>query len=135
MKQIYILKEPTNKINQAGDLFNKIKKINIDYTKENFIVFYLNTKNQVIHSEIVHMGGLDACIVDPKTIFRIALLKNSNGIIIAHNHPSNDLKPSTEDNDIFAMLKNAGDLISIKCLDSIIFNKKEFYSMQGMQGA
>ncbi|GAG74993.1 unnamed protein product, partial [marine sediment metagenome] len=124
--------EPINRIAQAGDLFNKIKKINIDYNKENLIVFYLNTKNQVLHSEIVHMGGLDACIVDPKTIFRIALLKNSNGIIIAHNHPSGDLKPSTEDIDIFERLKQVGDIISLKCLDSIIFNKKEFYSMHEM---
>ena len=132
MKQVYILKEPMNKINQAGDLFDKIKKINIDYNKENLILFCLNTKNQVIHSEIVHMGGLDACVVDPKTIFRIALLKNSNGIIIAHNHPSSDIKPSTEDISIFSMLKQAGDIISLKCLDSIIFNKKEFYSMHGI---
>jgi len=129
MNQIFELKEPTNRIAQAGDLFNKIKKINIDYNKENLIVFYLNTKKQVIHSEIVHMGGLNACVVDPKTIFRIALLKNSDSIIVAHNHPSGSLKPSTEDLNVFSILKQAGDIISITCLDSIIFNKKEFYTM------
>lgn len=73
--------------------------------------------------------GIHAKTVDPKTIFRVALLKNANSIIIAHNHPSGELKPSSNDIDIFEMIKKAGDLISIKCLDSIIFNKKEFYSM------
>ena len=130
MRQIFILKEETeNKIKQPSDLFNNIKKINIDYDKENLILFCLNTKNQVIHSEIVFMGGLNACSVDPKTIFRVALSKNANSIIIAHNHPSGDLNPSSDDMNIFEMIKKAGEIISIKCLDSVIFNKKEFYSM------
>ena len=130
MKQIFILKETVNKINHAYDLFNNIKKINIDYKQENLILFCLNTKKQVIHSEIVFKGGLNACFIDPKTLFRIALKHNSDTIIIAHNHPSGELEPSTEDITIFTKLKNCGDILYLKCLDSIIFNKKEFYSMQ-----
>lgn len=131
MKQIFILREPVNKIKQASDLFNKIKKIDIDYNKENLVLFCLNTANQVIHSEIIFIGGLNSCIVDPKTIFRTALKYNSNSIMIAHNHPSGNLKPSSDDIRIFDMLKKAGELIGLKCLDSLIFNKKEFYSMLG----
>jgi len=80
---------------------------------------------------MLFLGSLNVCSVGPITIFRIALLNNSASIIIAHNYPSGGLKPSTDDVNIFEMIKKAGKLISAKCLDSVIFNKKEFYSLQG----
>lgn len=130
MNQVFILKELENKISQPGDLFNNIKEINIDYEQENLILFCLNTKKQIVHSEIVFKGGLNSCSVDPKTIFRIALKYNSDSVIVAHNHPSGDLKPSSDDINVFEMLKKAGEIIGVKCLDSVIFNKKEFYSQR-----
>lgn len=129
MKQVYVLKEPVDKITLPGDLFKNIKNIDVDYEQENLILFCLNTKKQIVHSETVFKGGLNTCCIDPKTIFRIALKYNSDSVIIAHNHPSGDLQPSTEDKHIFEMLKNAGEVIEVRCLDSIIFNKKEFYSL------
>ncbi len=129
MKQLIILRENKNKIGSATDIFKNIKKINIDYAQENFIIFYLNTGNKIIDSEILFKGGIDACLICPKTIFRNALKRNSAKIIISHNHPSNDLTPSYEDKDIFKRLKEAGDMIDIKVLDFIIFKKKEFYSL------
>lgn len=131
MKRLFILHEPDNKISCSSDLFLNIKKINIDYSQENFIVFCLNTKNQVIDAKVIHIGGLNACIVDPKTIFRYALLNNATSIIIAHNHPSGDLAPSSEDKNVFNDLKKVGDLLLLRVLDSIIFNKKEYYSLRG----
>ena len=133
MKQLIQLKEPIGEITNPIDLFNKIKKINIDYEQENLIAFYLNTKNQIINNEVVFKGGLNNCLIDPKTLFRKALLNNAYSIIIAHNHPSGSLKPSPEDIETTDTLKQAGDLISIQLLDQIIFNKKEFYSLlEGM---
>ena len=130
MKEILILKENTkDKITDAKDLFNKVKKIKIDYKQENFIAVYLSTQNIVLGCDVLFKGGLNACLVCPKTLFRTALKHNSDKIIIAHNHPSNDLKPSYEDREMFKQLKDAGEIIDIKVLDSIIFNKKEFYSL------
>ena len=129
MNEILILKEQLNNIRDGKDIFNKIKKIKIDYEKENVIIFYLNTSNQVIKTEILFMGGIDSCILCPNTIFRQALKHNAPKIIIAHNHPSGNLKPSYEDIEVFDKLKSAGDIINIKVLDSIIFNKKEFYTL------
>ena len=129
MKQLIQLKEPIGEITNPIDLFNKIKKINIDYEQENLIAFYLNTKNQIINNEVIFKGGLNNCLIDPKTLFRKALLNNAYSIIIAHNHPSGSLKPSPEDIETTDTLKQAGDLISIQLLDQIIFNKKEFYSL------
>ena len=59
MNKVLILKEIINKINSSSELFEKIKKIDIDYSQENFLVFYLNTKNQLIKSEILFKGGLN----------------------------------------------------------------------------
>ena len=129
MKQILILKEKKS-ISSAKDLFKNIQKINIDYTQENFLLFCLDTKNKVLSCEIIFKGGLNACLVCPKTLFRKALLKNSGKIIVAHNHPSNNLKPSEEDLNIYNKLKKLGDDLDLKVLDDIIFNKKEFFSMK-----
>ena len=129
MKQIFILKEGKN-ITSPNDLFNKIKKFKIDHSQENFILIYLNTKNKIIGSEVLFKGGVNSCIIDPKIIFRKALSKkNINSLIIAHNHPSKNLKPSDEDKHIYEILKKGGKILDLKVLDSIIFNKKEYYSL------
>jgi len=130
MKQIFELKEVLNNIHEGSDVFNKIKKIQMDYSQENFLLFCLNTKNQVVKKQIVFKGSADGCLLDPKVIFRNALLSKAVKVIIAHNHPSGCLKPSNEDEDIYKRMKDAGEMIDIKVIDSIVFNKKEFYSMQ-----
>ena len=129
MKEVIILKEPTGVIREARDIFKNIKEMNIDYAQENFIVFFLDSKNKIINAEVLFKGGLNSCLIDPKTIFRIALLHNSNGIIVAHNHPSGDLTPSNEDKNIYELLQKSGEFLDLCCMDSIIFNEKEYYSM------
>ena len=129
MKEIIELKEPLGKVLSASDLFGKIKQIAIDYCQENFIVFYLNTSHQIIDAEVVFKGGLGSCLIDPKTLFRKALLRNAHSLIVAHNHPSGNLNPSTEDEEVYATLCQAGDVLGLKLLNSIIFNKTSFYSI------
>jgi DNA repair protein RadC len=129
MKQLLVLKETTDNIKKASDIFKSIKKINIDYSQENLILFCLNTKNEIIHSEVAFKGGLNSFEIDPKTLFRKALINNSKSIIIAHNHPSGNLSPSNEDIDSFRSIREAGDILTLTCLDHIIFNEKEFYSI------
>lgn len=135
MKEILILKEKKsiNNIQNSKDLFNKIQKINIDYSQENFLLVCLNTTNKILYTENVFKGGLNACLICPKTLFRKALLKNSNSIIIAHNHPSKNLNPSNEDIQIYKDLKEIGDILGLTVLDSIIFNKNEFYSLNDIE--
>ena len=128
MKQLLILNETIADIKKASDVFKNIKKINIDYTQENFILICLNSKNNIIKSEILFKGGLTSCIVCPKILFRKALINNSNAIIVAHNHPSNDLTPSDEDRKVYNKLKIIGNELNLKVLDNIIFNEKEFYA-------
>lgn len=130
MKRLFNVSEPIGAVNNPCDLFNKISKINIDYKQENFLLFCLNTKNEVIKGEVVFIGGLDACSVDLKTIFRKALTCNSRKIIIAHNHPSNSLKSSLEDKEVFDSLKEVGEVLGLEVLDNIIFNEKEYRSFK-----
>ena len=129
MKEVLILKEPLNKVSNAGDLFNKVKKVKIDYEQENFILICLNSCNQVIKSKVLFKGGLGECAIYQNVLFREALLNNSNSLIIAHNHPTGNLNPSECDKKVFDKLKEAGKILKISVLDSIIFNKKEFYSL------
>ncbi len=73
MKQILILKENIGSIKEAKDIFKKIKKIDIDYKQENFIIFYLDNQNQLIENDVLFKGGINACLIDPNTIFRNAI--------------------------------------------------------------
>ena len=118
-----------DEIHNSTELFKRIRKIDMDYGQENMFVFFLDSRNKLIDYEIMFKGGLNSAVVDAKTLFRRALEHNSNSIIIAHNHPSGILEPSEEDIDVYAALRKAGNIISIEVVDSIIFNKDHFYSM------
>jgi DNA repair protein RadC len=130
MNQIITLNEPLDKIQSPEDLFKKIKKIDIDYDKEHFLVFTMNAQNQIIDTYIISIGILDASLIHPRETFRNAIKDNAKSIIIAHNHPSNNLTPSSNDKDVSQMLKNAGEILGISILDHIIFNKISFLSMK-----
>ncbi len=76
----------------------------------------------------VSEGGIDACIVDIRRIFQGALLSNSTSIIIAHNHPSGNLKTSQADIRLTNEIKKAGEFLKIKLLDSIILTSTTYFS-------
>lgn len=129
MQEIIKFRECPELINNSAELFKKIRDIKIDYGQENMIVFFLDSRNKLIDYELMFKGGLNTAVVDPKTIFRRALEHNANSMILAHNHPSGSLKPSKEDVDTYKALKHAGNLIAIEVVDSVIFDKDNFYSM------
>ena len=131
MEQLFVFEDDEDKINDPSLVFDKIKTINCDYDQENLIVIYLNTRNKIIKSEILFKGGLDKCLVDQRTLFRKALLNNSRSVIIAHNHPSGNLKPSNDDIKVYKDLKKIGEMLDLQLLDSIIFNKTSYYSIRG----
>lgn len=90
--------------------------------RENCIVMCLDTKNKVNAIHTVSIGTLNLSLVHPREVFKIAILANSASIVVAHNHPSGDVKPSQEDIDITTRLKEAGELLNIKLLDHVIVN-------------
>lgn len=98
--------------------------------KEHFRVVLLDTKNQIMVTEEISIGTLNASIVHPRDVFKIAIKRNSNSIILIHNHPSGDPTPSKEDINITNRLIEVGDLVGIKVLDHIIIGDKNYISFK-----
>lgn len=106
-------------------VFNK-NQLNI---REVFVVIYLNRANQVLGSSCEFKGGITGVVVDPRLIFSIALKCLAVSIVVAHNHPSGNLKPSSEDEFLTNKIKDIGNLLDIQLLDHLIVNNKgEYYS-------
>ncbi|MCC9603489.1 hypothetical protein LOC67_23315 [Stieleria sp. JC731] len=91
-----------------------------DDAREVFVVFMLDTKHKVIGATVVTTGTLDASLVHPREVFQPAILANSSAILIAHNHPSGDPKPSREDLQVTDRITDAGNLLGITVLDHIV---------------
>ena len=88
----------------------------------------LNTQNNIIGEELISKGILDASIIHPREVFRPAIRNASSKIILVHNHPSGDPTPSPEDLEINKKLKETGEELGIKVLDSVIIGDEEFWS-------
>ena len=95
---------------------------------EQFKVLYLNRANRVLGIYELSTGGITGTVADPRLIFAAGLKLNAIGIILAHNHPSGELKPSVSDEQLTMKIKNAGDFLDIKTLDHLIIGGTEFYS-------
>lgn len=96
--------------------------------KEQFVVVLLNGRNKVIGTELVSEGSLSNSIVHPREVFAPALLKHAAAIMVAHNHPSGDPKPSNEDRDITNMLVRSGKVLGVPLLDHLIIGDGTYYS-------
>ena len=99
----------------------------IDY-KETFKVLYLNQASQVVGCFTLSQGGITSTCVDVRNILQGALLTNAVAMVLAHNHPSGNTRPSREDDRITNQVSKAGELLNIKVLDHIIFTREDFYS-------
>jgi DNA repair protein RadC len=95
---------------------------------EEFKILLLNRANRVIGIVPISVGGTSGTIADPKVIFVSALKMNAASIILAHNHPSGNLKPSHADIELTKKLKSAGQFLDLPVLDHIILTKDGFYS-------
>lgn len=98
--------------------------------KEYFKIAILDTKNQILSIETISIGTLNASIVHPRDVYKVAIKKNANSIILIHNHPSGDPNPSNEDISITNRLIDAGNLIGIKVLDHIIIGDNKYISFK-----
>lgn len=94
--------------------------------KEHFVVLYLNARNQLIHKETISIGTINANLVHPREVFYPAIEHLAAGIIVAHNHPSGDLEPSRADIDLTERLKDAGKLMGIELVGSLIITYNGF---------
>ena len=101
-----------------------------DLRTEEFWVIFLNQKNQIIYKSQISKGGITGTIVDVRVLFKIALEHFATSIIVAHNHPTGNLKPSDADLKITRNIKNAGEILDIKLADHLIIGENAFFSFQ-----
>jgi len=111
----------------AASLLRTTWTDNLEY-REEFNILLLNRANHLIGWFNVSLGGTTATVVDPKVIFSVALKCNAHGIILCHNHPSGNLKPSDSDLKLTSKLKNGGELLEVTILDHIILTNESYYS-------
>lgn len=115
-------------IRRGRDTFELLSPILADLPHEEFWVIFLNRQNAIIGQKCVSVGGTASTIVDPKIIFRMALQEKASAIILAHNHPSGNLKPSDSDKRITRILVESGRIIDLLVLDHVIISQDGFYS-------
>lgn len=101
-----------------------------DEDREVFLVFCLNTRNDVIAVHRCHVGSINSCITHPREIFKSAILNNAAAIIVAHNHPGMNPSQSSEDVQTTKRLYEAGKMLGISLLDSLIVTHNDFISLK-----
>ena len=121
----------SNTIESAQDVYNLFVDDLKDKKKEHFYVLCLDTKNRIIENPVlVSRGTLNSSLVHPREVFKEAIRRSSNSIILVHNHPSGDCEPSNEDERITTKLKKIGRLMDIQVLDHVIIGKDSFFSFK-----
>jgi DNA repair protein RadC len=99
-----------------------------DNNHEEFWALFLNRANYVISKQSISSGGMAGTVVDPKIIFRYALEHKASSVVLCHNHPSGNTKPSEADIRLTKNLVTAGKAIEISVLDHIIITQQSFFS-------
>lgn len=110
----------TRRITTPRDAADLVREFIEDADRETFIMICLTTKHEPTAIHTVSIGTLNASLIHPREVFKVALLANAAAIILAHNHPSGDLTPSSEDIETTKRLKECGKLLGVNVLDHVI---------------
>lgn len=116
-----------NSVTYPTDILPAIRHF-VTRPQEYFIVISLNGAHEVIKSRVVSIGILNRTLIHPREVFCDPLKDRAASIILAHNHPSGNLDPSSEDIEVTKRLKEAGDILGISILDHIIFSSRNYLS-------
>lgn len=111
------------------DVFEALRDIR-ESRKEHFVVFFLDTRNQQIHREIISVGTINASLVHPREVFEPAVKYLAAQVIAAHNHPSGATEPSEDDLLVNKRLVSSGKILGIEVIDHIIVTRAEFLSFK-----
>lgn len=127
-KRVQIKQAERQQVISSETACNILRPLIGDIEREEFWAIYLNQSNKVIHKERLSAGGLTGTLVDVRLIMKGALLCNATGIIVSHNHPSGNEKPSKEDHLITEQIKKAADTLNIRLIDHVIITSNTYYS-------
>lgn len=115
-------------IRTSNDIARYLRPMLQDYAYEVFAVIYLNRANKVKHFEVISRGGITGTVVDPRIILKRAIDTEATSIILCHNHPSGNLKPSRADTALTTKIKQAASYFDIDVADHIIVSEDGYYS-------
>lgn len=104
-----------------------------DLRQEWFRILLLNNRKQVLGYETVSVGTLNASLVHPRDVFEKAIRRNAASILLVHNHPSGNPRPSEEDRSLTGRLVQAGALMGIEVVDHVIVGNGNYYSFKEQQ--
>ena len=127
-KRVQIKQAERQQVISSETACNILRPLLGDIEREEFWAIYLNQSNRVIRKERLSAGGLTGTLVDVRMIMKEAILCNATGMIIAHNHPSGNEKPSGEDNRITEQVKKAAETLNIRLIDHVIVTSNTYYS-------
>lgn len=121
--------KPGQPVRSAIDVTRLVRELIGDADREHFVALYLNARHFVTHVHVVSRGSSQSAPVHPREVFKGAYLANAAALVVAHNHPSGDVNPSPDDRAITERLREAGQLLGIELLDSVIVGPgREFFS-------
>ena len=111
----------------ANTLLREVWNLDAINFNEEFVAIYLNRANQVLGVYKHSSGTESACLVSVKQLLAVGLKSNASSFIIAHNHPSSNLKPSSQDIELTKKIKAASDICELKLLDHLIIRSEDGY--------
>ncbi|MCH4157618.1 MAG: DNA repair protein RadC [Acidaminococcaceae bacterium] len=97
---------------------------------EKFYVVLLDTKNKVLEQKQIAEGSLTCAVVHPREVYAPAVLRHAAAILVAHNHPSGDPRPSEEDRELTRALVRTGEIMGIPLLDHVVIGDGRYYSFK-----
>ena len=118
-------------IKDSKDVYAFIKELWYDDLEviERFLLLNLNRTNSIISYHWISQGGLAGTVIDTRVIFKSAIESLAQSIIVTHNHPSGNTKPSEADITITNKLSRTGEIMEIKLLDHLIITHDSYFSM------
>lgn len=123
-------KERRPTVKNAADVSRLLMEDMRYLKKEYFKAVLLNVKSEILSVDQVAVGGLNSAKIHPREVFTNAVKKSAAGMILVHNHPSGDAKPSQSDIELTARLKKAGNILGIDVYDHVIIGDGVFTSMR-----
>jgi DNA repair protein RadC len=111
---------PAPRFDAAGEFYDYMRPLAMGLNVEKFWVVSLNAKNRLLRLEEVSTGIAGGTVVHPREAYKQAITSGASAIIAAHNHPSGDPTPSRQDMEVTRKLRDAGNVLGIKCTDHII---------------
>jgi len=121
------------KIGNSDDIYSVMQRIllrenKVDRNREHLWTISLDTKNKILNIELVSMGTVNQTLVEPMEVFSIPLQKRAVQIVVVHNHPSGEVKPSAADKDITNKLIQVGKIMNVPVIDHLIITENTYYS-------